>query len=89
MLHYFLFYFQLEQAKEVKDRANEIFKANGDMTEAVRLYKQAIDLCPPDEKVEKAIQETESSSEEKVLHPIEDGKWSQSPRNLLQNPPTL
>ena len=25
------------------------------MTEAIRMYKTAIELCPPDEKVEKAI----------------------------------
>jgi len=47
--------YDLEKAKETKDQANEIVKSKGDMTEAIRMYKTAIELCPPDEKVEKAI----------------------------------
>lgn len=47
--------YDLEKAKETKDKANEIIKNKGDMAEAIRLYKTAIELCPPDEKVDKAI----------------------------------
>ena len=46
---------QLEEAKKKKDEANLIVKHGGDLTEAIRLYTSAIELCPPDEKTDKAI----------------------------------
>ena len=47
--------FDLREAKKLKDEANNIIKANGNVDEALDLYKKAIDLCPPYETSEKAI----------------------------------
>ena len=47
--------YDLAQAKETKDQANQIIKENGDIYEAIRLYRQSVDLCPPNEKSEMAI----------------------------------
>ena len=42
-------------AKQKKEEANAIVKNKGDLSEAVRLYANAIELCPPDEKNEKSV----------------------------------
>lgn len=52
----------MEQAIKCKDKGNELFKkvqkgegTTDDNLEAIRLYGQALELCPPDEKKHKAI----------------------------------
>jgi len=73
--HYFFhhLYWQdspLAQAQDLKDQGNKCFK-QGKYDEAIKLYSQAIDVCPPENKMElSTFYANRAAAYEKLVRPV-------------------